>query len=497
MSQNLPFTLTIAPFPEGFQGDIDETFQQAYQNSTGVVTGNFITGLVLPPNSTLPTTDQGPIAMNETWYFWDTTTGKYLPQTSPYKLSRNYVRNASYQVQQVGPTFTLGAGITQTYDMTLARSTLANVLAIAADVGPAAGADNDLIPSAIKYTVGPTLVPTLAATDLYTHEHLIEGSDLIMVQGQQMSLSFSFFATVAGTYSVYLTNNGRDMSYVANFVITTAQLNAWGRLKIINIPAFPTTGTWNFGDGVTGLYIGIPMGVGSQWQTPTPSTWQAGLRCGTASNINMLTVLNNQLKITGLKLEASPGATYLQVPAFSADYEEVIRYYFTSFNYQSLTAGTAFSFITPAIGQYFVQGLFPRRMCKTPVVTPYSYNTHAAGNLADLSLNIDIPDATIAAVPKGLNELKSGVGLVLNGTFANNATSITGLSSMTGLVVGMLIIGNANIPAGTTVTVINVAASSITISQNTTGAATNVPLTFTFNKADTLAAYIVADARLS
>ena len=404
MSQNLPFTLAVAPFPEGFQGDMDETFQQAYQNTSGVVTGNFITGLILPPNSTLPITDQGPIAMNGTWYFFNAVIGQYLPQSSPYKPSKNFVRNSCYQIQQLGSSFTLGAGITQTYDLTLARSILANVLAIATDVGPPASADTDLIPAAIRYTVGPTLVPTLGATDLYTHEHLIEGSDIIMLQGQQMTLSLSVFATVAGTYSVYLTSNGRDSSYVANFTVAAA--NTWTRIKIVNIPPFPTTGTWNYGEGVTGLYVGIPMGVGSQWQTATLNAWHSGLFAGSASNVNMLTVVNNQLKITGLKLEASSGATYLSVPAFSADFDEAQRYYFTTFNYQSLTAGMPMTFNAQLAATICGSLLFPRRMCKLPggagTVVPYSSTTNTAGQIHNLSTPGDVAVATLPATRKGV-----------------------------------------------------------------------------------------------
>jgi hypothetical protein len=398
MSQELPFTLALAPFPEGFQGDLDETFQQAYQNTTGIVEGNFITGLILPPNSTLPTSDQGPIAMNETWYFWDATTGKYQPQTAPFKAAKNFVRNCCYQVQQLGSSFSLAGGVTPTYDLVLSRTVTAGVLSVAVDVGPVAGAENDLIPSAIKYTVG-TVVATLAATDIYTHEHLIEGSDVVMLQGQQMTLSFFAYATVAGTYSAYITNNGRDQSFVSTF---TLPANQWTRIKIANIPAFPTTGTWNFSDGVTGLYLGIPMGVGSQWQTATLNSWQSGFFAGSSANNNMLTVTNNQLKLTGLKLEAAPGATYLQVPGFGTDFEDVQRYYYCNFDYQSSSSGVPMTFVAQAAAGAAGSWGFPRRMAKVPTVVPYSTaSPFAAGNLRNLTTSADVVMANLTATRKG------------------------------------------------------------------------------------------------
>jgi hypothetical protein len=413
--QVIPLNISIAPFPEGFQGDMDETFQQACILMEAFIQGNFLTGLILPPGSTLPTTDQGPIAMGGQWYFWDSSSNQYLPQTVSVKASRNAAKNAIYQVCQpyTAPpgTFTLASGITKIYDCALARTTAANVLAIAPDTGPAASGDTDFIPTSIKYTVpsGGTLVPTLAATDLFAHEHVFEGSDLAPLQGETLSLSFSVNGNTPGTYSAYLTSAGRDMSYVVNFTLAAA--NTWYRIKIPAIPAFPTgTGTWNFSDGHTGLYFGVAMGVGTQWRTANTASWQPAFLAGTSSNINMLTVINNQLKITGLKLEANPSVSYLSVNPFSVDYEEVIRYYWTSFNYQSVTAGMPVLGTSQTNGNFLLSLTFPRRMALVPTVTPYGYTSHAAGNITDINSATDIAMATLGAVQKGVAAAGAAAG---------------------------------------------------------------------------------------
>ena len=400
----VPLQISIAPFPEGFQGDLDETFQQAVQLMDANMVGNFLVGLVLPPGSTLPTSDQGPIAIGNVWYFWDSATGQYLPQTVSSKAAKNFVKNCVYQVQQTGSTFSLsGTSATQTYDMARSRGSVANVLAIAPDVGPAASPDNDYCPAAIKYTVGPTLIPTPAATDLVFHEHLIEGADIAMIQGEVLSLSFSVWTNTPGTYSYYLVSTGRDCSYVGNFTITTPSV--WTRIKVPGIPAIPTgAGTWNFGEGSTGMYIGVAMLVGTQFQSASGNLnkWQPAFMCGSAANINMCTVVNNQLKISGIKLEASPQVSYLSVPSFDADFWECIRYYFTTFNYQSVTVGT------PISGNAFVANsaafayTFPRRMCKTPTVVPYGWTSHTAGNITNISTGVDAATATLSASVKGI-----------------------------------------------------------------------------------------------
>jgi hypothetical protein len=398
----LPFDLSVAPFPEGFQGDMDETFQQFCQLATGTIQGNFLTGLILPPGSTLPTTDQGPIAMGGTWYFWDPTTSQYLPQSVTVKPTKNFCRNPIYQVAQQGTSFTLGAGVTQTYDLALARSTLANVLAIAVDVGPPASVDNDQVISAMRYTVGPTLVPTLAAADLYSHEHLIEGADIGMLQGQITTLSFFAWVNQAGTYSAYITNTGRDHSYVFQFSISSTQASTWVRVNIPAIPAFPTAGTWSYAEGATGLYVGVPLGVGSQWQTANLSSWQPAFYAGSAQNSNLLTVLNNQMKVTGFKFEEASVPSYLQVSPFSQDFEEMQRYYYTGFSYQSTTVGIPVQASAQTTNAVLWSFAFPRRMCKAPTVVPYGFNSHASGNVTDLTSGVDIATATLAATQKGV-----------------------------------------------------------------------------------------------
>jgi hypothetical protein len=404
----IPLSLSIAPFPEGFQGDMDETFQQATQLMSGTIQGNFLTGLILPPGSTLPTSDQGPIAMNETWYFWDPTSGQYLPQTVTVKPAKNFARNPVYQVAQQGLAFTIGAGggnstpVTQTYDMCLCRSVTANVLAISQVGGPPAGPNNDAITTAMNYTVGPTLVPTPGATDLYAHEHLIEGSDIVMLQGQVLTLSFFVWINQAGTYSAYLTNGGRDRSYVFSFTITAAQASTWVRVVVPSIPPFPSSGTWNYSEGLTGLYLGVPMCVGTQWQTAALNSWQSAFFAGSAQNTNLLTVVNNRLSVTGIKLEAATAATYLQVPSFQNDFEDMQRYFYTTFNYQAINAGVSTMGIAYVAAGAILSLLFPRRMCKVPAVVPYSSSTFASANIRNQSTNADVAVATLAATPKGI-----------------------------------------------------------------------------------------------
>lgn len=477
--------ISYAPFPEGFQGDMDETFQQSGQLAVIYINGNFLSGLYYPngttPPPTLPNSDQGPIALNGVWYFWDPVTGQYLPQTTPVNIGTNYCRNAVYQVHQAGSVFSLTAAqVYKTFDLVLSRVTQANILAIALGGGPAASADNDDIPTSIQYTVGPNLVSSLAATDLFVHEHLIEGSDIVMAQGQPLSLAFSVLATQAGTYSGYLASSSRDATYV--FTFTIAQANKWARIKINNIPAMPVSGTgalgtWNFAEGVTGIYIGIGMGVGSQYRTTTPLQWLGGFFAGTSAvSGNFLAVLNNQMKITGIKLEANSVASYLTVRTFEDDLEDCHRYYWSSFDYQPTGIGVFLYGTSAQTGQITFSVLFPKRMCAVPSVIPYSYVNKTPGFVTDQTLGFDIVQATLTATKKGIAHQAQGSNLTINGN-THGTTTIDGMPNTTGVQVGMLVTGSG-IQTGSTV--VTVLANSITISIATTSTLTGTPLTFTF-----------------
>lgn len=489
--QSIPLKISVAPFPEGFEGDMDETFQQACLLMEATVEGAFLTGLILPPGSALPTTNVGPVAVGNVWYFWDPATNQYLPQSLSARPAKNYVKNGGYQIQQTGANPALVAGVNKIYDMCLTRMTNAGVLTVTVDVGPLATADHDTCPAAIKYTV-PNPSPTLAAADVYIHEHLIEGSDLAPIQNEVLSVSFLCWVNQPGTYSVYLTNGGRDASYCATFVMTTA--NVWTRIKIEDIPALPTgTGTWSFSEGATGLYIGVVMAIGSQWQTANLKAWNSGFFAGASTNSNMVAVANNQMKIAAMRLEASPQAGYASINAFAQDYEECIRYYFTTFTYQSVTAGIPIFARIPLAAQWMMGELFPRRMCKTPVVTPFGYTSKASGNITNLTLNKDVALAAIAATPKGLSDSQTAT-LVTTGN-TNTTITITNIPTTAALAVGMGVSG-AGIPAGATIATV-ASGTSITLSAAATATATGVALTFNLiNKGDTVAAFITADARL-
>jgi len=370
------------------------------------------------------------------------------------------------------------------------RATVTGIITVSNDTGPAARADTDNIPTAAKCTVA-TAYPSLASADIFAHEHLIEGADLVALEGESLSLGFSVYTNTPGVYSAYLTSSGRDQSYVFSFQVPTA--NVWQRIKVQGIPPLPTSGTWHFSEGQTGLYIGVALAVGTQWQTTNTAQWQSAFLAGTSSNLNMLNLSGNYMKVTGIKLEAAPSCTPLTLNSFAEDYDSVIRYYFTNFSYQSLTGGVPIRLAAPAGGKWMANFIFPRRMAKAPTVTPFGYQSFASGNITNIAKGgaTDIAVATITAVQKGIFDIEtvtppggsptaSGTvtAITFTGTLTSGQSQITGVTpaEMTDVLTGASVSGTG-IPAGATVVGYNSASQVLYISAPATASGNNT-LTF-------------------
>jgi hypothetical protein len=144
------------------------------------------------------------------------------------------------------------------------------------------------------------------------------------------------------------------------------------------------------------------MATGTQWLTTQPNTWLASFAAGTSANSNLLGVVNNQMTITGIKLEASASCTPLTVRPFEADYHDCVRYYFTTFTYQSVTAGFPIAATAHLANAAVFNFQFARRMCKIPTVVPYGWTSNTAGKVTNVSTGVDYTVATIGAVAKGV-----------------------------------------------------------------------------------------------
>jgi hypothetical protein len=150
---------------------------------------------------------------------------------------------------------------------------------------------------------------SIAANDYYIVNQVIEGynmSDFGWGTANAQAVTFSFWvrASIAGPYSLSLSNIDFTRAYVAPYTISSA--NTWQYITI-TVPG-ETTGTWNTTNN-QGLYVLWNIGEGSDRQTASPNTWLTSYAGTTATSTNLISTLDATFYITGVQLEVGSTAT--------------------------------------------------------------------------------------------------------------------------------------------------------------------------------------------
>lgn len=167
-----------------------------------------------------------------------------------------------------------------------------------------------------------TVDSSLAAGDHCELQHAIEGYDWRLVAQRDFTISFWVKATKTGTHVVAI-RNGTDRSYVAEYTINTTA--TWEK-KIINVPASPSAGTWNYTTSA-GAYLMFGFASGSTFHT-TAGAWQTGNYFGTSNQVNDCDNTSNDFRIAQVKLEPGKIATPFVPLPYDQVFRKACRYFF-------------------------------------------------------------------------------------------------------------------------------------------------------------------------
>jgi hypothetical protein len=187
-------------------------------------------------------------------------------------------------------------------------------------------------------TTAPTgysnsLLATVTATGSYSTSgytligQFIEGyntADLAWGTSSAKTVTVSFWvrASVTGTYTVSLQNNGQNRSYVATYTINTA--NTWEQ-KSITI-AGETSGTWDTGN-TAGLRVWFGLGLGTVWDT-TANAWQSANYYSTSSAVDFAANSGATFYVTGVQVEQSSVATEFERRPVGLEVDLCYRYFY-------------------------------------------------------------------------------------------------------------------------------------------------------------------------
>lgn len=176
-------------------------------------------------------------------------------------------------------------------------------------------------------TITANSTPT--SSDYYNYVQAIEGyniADLSWGTAGAKSVTLSFWSnvSVAGTYSVFITNG--TISYLKTFTVTSP--GAWERKSVTF--AGPTTGTWDATNG-GGFFVGFDLGAGTG-RTGAASSWLTGVYEHVTGSANWIAgTVGATYYVTGVQLEIGTTATPYEMQTYSDQLSQCQRYYYKGY----------------------------------------------------------------------------------------------------------------------------------------------------------------------
>ena len=296
------------------------------------------------------------------------------PESSVF---RNRIINGAMTFDQrnAGASVTQGTSDTYSLDRFLGYGNITSKFTMQQSSTAPVGFVNSVVITSSAATV-------VGSSDQYYFAQKIEGYNTAdlgwgTANAKTVTLSFWARASVIGTYSVFLLNDGSAYSYVANYTISVADTFEY---KTITIAA-PTVGTWLTTNGL-GIYLGWDLGSGSTFNQ-TAGSWQAANKRATSGSTQLVATSGATLYLTGVQLEVGSTATSFDYLPYGTELALCQRYCnvygenaYTIFGTMGFAfSGTGFSSVTP----------FPVEMRTLPTVA-YTGNTRAVSGSDSISV---------------------------------------------------------------------------------------------------------------
>jgi hypothetical protein len=154
-------------------------------------------------------------------------------------------------------------------------------------------------------------------------EQRIEGANCYDLVGQPVVISFIFYATVNGTYSVALLDGTGTNSFVQNFSYTGS-----GAFQKVVIPVTSIPSGANVpNSSSTGLTLVIGAYTIGTYATSIFGSWQSGSYLCSSTSTNWPETINNEIGATDIQLEKGTVATSFERRSIATEFISCQRYY--------------------------------------------------------------------------------------------------------------------------------------------------------------------------
>lgn len=232
---------------------------------------------------------------------------------------RNKIINGKMEIAQRGTSFAAIANATYSLDRWVFGNSSSAVLT-ASQQGDVPS-ENEF-QNSLRFTV-TTADTSIAAGDQASISQCIEGFNVRDLIGRTFTLSFRVRSSKTGIHCVAFRNVAGDRSYVAEYIINSA--NTWEYKTVTVSGGLITTGTWDWTNG-NGVSVSFTLAAGSTFKT-TAGAWQTGNLLATANQVNCLDTVGNIFAITGIQLEVGSVATSFEHRPYGAELALCQRYY--------------------------------------------------------------------------------------------------------------------------------------------------------------------------
>ncbi len=204
-----------------------------------------------------------------------------------------------------------------------------------------------------------TIDASIGASDFCVIQQRVEGYNWLPLAQKPVTLSFWIKATKTGKYCASIGNGSPfDRSIVKEFTINAS--DTW-EFKTITFPASPSSGAWDFTNGI-GIRVSICLAAGSSYQA-TADAWQNANYFATSNQINACDSTSNNFRLCGVQLEAGAVATPFEQRSYQHELMLCQRYY------QFVYSGSSFiSNIHASAGTVAIKANFRQQMRTIPTI---------------------------------------------------------------------------------------------------------------------------------
>ena len=272
---------------------------------------------------------------------------------------------------------------------------------------------------------------TLAAGEVALLNQQVESPMLRELISDVHSLSVLAYTNVSGglKFSLSLRDPAAAHSLVKLCTVTTS--GVWQLIQMPNIPLWNAAGNWGTTPGTVGYQLGICFAAGANFLT-APDVWANGNFVGATGMDNLGSKpVGSYVLIGFVQHEPGPLCTTLMDKPFSQNYNECLRYYCKSYDYDVKPGIITYAGVCSAIAYStgFVRGgtRYPVPMAKTPTVTTWTPNNATAGAALDDSTGLLVGCSPSDVGKAGLGSLNNGsAGFIAGHEYSFHYTADTG-----------------------------------------------------------------------